>query len=494
MRKIAVFGGLAVVAGITLWWQLAKKTPGAITTFDACVAAGYPVTESLPRVCRTPDGGKFVEPKNAPAKNTNENTTNKTTNATTNSATNSSTPSVTSGDRHFGMGGGMPLFADQLDATGAEIVRVWIRWSVIEPSNDRYDWTEMDQIVSKANERDIDVLGFFYDQPSWSRVPGDANCNNLLKTRYPDPCAITDWAHYENFARDVADRYDGNHGHGTLQYIGIWNEVQGFARMTADDYKSWLERGYRAVKEGNPNVIVALGSSLAPLDFATAGDFLDVMLRDESQYFDIMDFHIYQTDDNAVGQTIADVKSRMDRYNVEKPMWITETAKFIVDVPCNNLAWQQDEAQSVIRRYAQALGNGVEAVFWYQFAERVTSEEDPIGIACGQPSNFALGGLNWLYPKGGSQSITELHPRPAATTFRTMTSKLRGYSVVEKITNTQYKFTVNGRSVYVLWCDSGSCALPSGISGQVTVTDYHGTATTQNVSSIRLTASPVFVE
>lgn len=32
-----------------------------ITNFEECAKAGYPVAESYPRECRTPDGGLFVE-------------------------------------------------------------------------------------------------------------------------------------------------------------------------------------------------------------------------------------------------------------------------------------------------------------------------------------------------------------------------------------------------------------------------------------------------
>ncbi len=32
-----------------------------VTNFDECVAAGYPVMESYPRQCRTPEGENFVE-------------------------------------------------------------------------------------------------------------------------------------------------------------------------------------------------------------------------------------------------------------------------------------------------------------------------------------------------------------------------------------------------------------------------------------------------
>ncbi|NOZ76363.1 MAG: hypothetical protein GXO65_01500 [Euryarchaeota archaeon] len=37
------------------------EPPGNITSFQECVQAGYPVMESYPRQCRTPDGRTFVE-------------------------------------------------------------------------------------------------------------------------------------------------------------------------------------------------------------------------------------------------------------------------------------------------------------------------------------------------------------------------------------------------------------------------------------------------
>lgn len=41
--------------------QMQKTT---ITTFEECAAAGYPVQESYPEICRTPDGQSFTRPVN----------------------------------------------------------------------------------------------------------------------------------------------------------------------------------------------------------------------------------------------------------------------------------------------------------------------------------------------------------------------------------------------------------------------------------------------
>ena len=50
---------LSVVVFLSL--ALAACTPETISSFRGCVAAGYPVTESYPRQCQTPDGASFTE-------------------------------------------------------------------------------------------------------------------------------------------------------------------------------------------------------------------------------------------------------------------------------------------------------------------------------------------------------------------------------------------------------------------------------------------------
>lgn len=40
---------------------LSRKSRGNITSFDECSAAGYPIQESYPAVCITPDGLRFVQ-------------------------------------------------------------------------------------------------------------------------------------------------------------------------------------------------------------------------------------------------------------------------------------------------------------------------------------------------------------------------------------------------------------------------------------------------
>jgi hypothetical protein len=52
----------AVVGGILIWSLPGDSDqPANVTDFHSCLEAGYPIMESYPAQCRTPDGRLFVE-------------------------------------------------------------------------------------------------------------------------------------------------------------------------------------------------------------------------------------------------------------------------------------------------------------------------------------------------------------------------------------------------------------------------------------------------
>lgn len=57
---ITVILGLVVIGILVLYFS-DKKFMQEVTTFQECEEQGYPVAESYPRQCRTPDGRMFVE-------------------------------------------------------------------------------------------------------------------------------------------------------------------------------------------------------------------------------------------------------------------------------------------------------------------------------------------------------------------------------------------------------------------------------------------------
>jgi len=61
-KTIYYLVGLTALAGLVVWlWQ--KPGLSEINSFEDCVKAGYPVMESFPEQCKTPDGRTFINEK-----------------------------------------------------------------------------------------------------------------------------------------------------------------------------------------------------------------------------------------------------------------------------------------------------------------------------------------------------------------------------------------------------------------------------------------------
>ena len=63
MKKTLTVLIIIAVLGLLGWlWKTRSKNPQVnVVSFETCVAAGYPVMESYPRQCRTPDGRTYAE-------------------------------------------------------------------------------------------------------------------------------------------------------------------------------------------------------------------------------------------------------------------------------------------------------------------------------------------------------------------------------------------------------------------------------------------------
>ncbi len=378
-------------------------------------------------------------------------------------------------ESHFGVNGAIQRFSGEMREAGVEVSREVILWRQIEPARGQYDWSVTDDRIKKANDAGIEVLGDFGGMPLWAKQKGQSTISDF--------CAPRDINDFRTFAKMVAERYDGRHGNGSVKYYEILNEVTMpiFFDLKHTEYEPWLINGYEAVKEGNPDAKVLIGGFVNPLD---AREFVDRMLREDSQYFDIVSFHFYSKTDAMLIKSTQYLKGRMQELGVNKPVWLTETAT--VANP-NEAGFEKRVAEGVIKRYAIAFGEGVEEAFWWPLLGLPMPKEYP--GAPQKPDKLGCLALAW-----GLKAIHDFHPRPAYEAYRVMTSKLSGFSAVTKISETEYAFTVHGKSVYVLWCDAGSCSIPGGISGTVTVTDILGHAQTQQASEIALTKSPVFIE
>lgn len=86
---------------------------------------------------------------------------------------------------------------------------------------------------------------------------------------------------------------------------------------------------------------------------------------------------------------------------------------------------------------------------------------------------------------------TKGQPRLFLNTLKMIDNKINGFSKAEKITDGQYKFTVNNKTIYALW----SGTLPNEISSKVKVIDINGQEHILDATGIKLkTDQPVFIE
>jgi len=63
-KKIFIFLIVVILGGTTVHFTVCKSgeaPPPTVNSFEECVSAGYPVLESYPRQCKTPDGKTFTE-------------------------------------------------------------------------------------------------------------------------------------------------------------------------------------------------------------------------------------------------------------------------------------------------------------------------------------------------------------------------------------------------------------------------------------------------
>ena len=124
--------------------------------------------------------------------------------------------------------------------------------------------------------------------------------------------------------------------------------------MDYADYGEWLTRSYPVVKQANPNATVMIAGLVNPFDGAAVGTrpdetvFLDKMLEDYNDYFDILDLHVYG-EESDVTELLRYAKERMSRFSANKPIWISETSTNVGGKdPEQSL---ETSAEDVVKRY-----------------------------------------------------------------------------------------------------------------------------------------------
>ncbi len=169
-------------------------------------------------------------------------------------------------------------------------------WIDIETVRGVFNWDYVDHQVNEARARGLEIFAYSGLTPDWALPPGILErYGSGIGYRFPpDPQYIPD---FENFFRTLAARYRGR-----VKYYEFWNEPNGCSWINdgcsnghmAHTYVPWLIRWYTAMKQGDPDCVLAVGG-LDYGDYVTEGwrYIEDIYANGGGDYFDAVAIHPY---------------------------------------------------------------------------------------------------------------------------------------------------------------------------------------------------------
>jgi hypothetical protein len=199
-------------------------------------------------------------------------------------------------------------------ATGASVIHTSVSWPAIAPKrpaaplngNDpAYALGNLDDLVYQSGLFGMRVMINITGTPKWAN--GNTTPNHMPK-KLSDLTA---------FARMLATRYDGRHGHGSVGLYSVWNEpnlqlfltpqYQGKKIVGPANYGKLYKAAYAGIKAGNSRAQVAIGETSArgrdkPLATASASvapaTFARLLSQVKGLKFDAWAHHPYPTSPN----------------------------------------------------------------------------------------------------------------------------------------------------------------------------------------------------
>lgn len=373
-------------------------------------------------------------------------------------------------------------------------------WNVIEPEKGTFNWEITDLAVKYAEKANVKFSAVIQPYAAWDQKDTEplSGCQALDFAYYDFKAGSPkDTTEYENFLTKTVERYKGN--------VAVWeignepdSQCSGF-QNNPQAYFDLFKISSETIKKADPQAIVLNGGALET-DMIEAESIKTFWTKffelGGGKYLDKFNLH-YNTEKNGAKSDSSNFLADLAFYNDlmtknggAKLIWITEFGTYS-GTPSSQVgppggeqqpgpAGQQVKGQTSLptqspefqaawyfKNSIVAFNSGTERIF----PDFVGPNDSPIGASA-------------MFDTSGQ-------PRLFLTTLKTITSKLSGFSKVEKIADGQYKFTVNGKSIYAFW----SGKIPSEIPSDAKITDFKNHPMTQNISAISLSPDqPILVE
>lgn len=250
-------------------------------------------------------------------------------------------------------------------------LRLWdsgTGWSQIETAPGKYDWTQLDEALTNADEHGIeDVLLVLGTTPAW-------NAKRVKAGDYPAPGAASapkSMEAWDDYVEAVATRYAGR-----ITSYQIWNEASltMFWDGTPAQMAELTKRAYDIIKDVDPRATVVAASTTVRLEGAFDRFFVRYLeaLRDLDWPIDAFAAHLYpasrdDTDERA--EFIEDVTAALAAAGApDLPVWDTELNYGLAGPGPSNPRQTIVGSRArdwVVQTTMDSLALGISRTYWY---------------------------------------------------------------------------------------------------------------------------------
>lgn len=237
---------------------------------------------------------------------------------------------------------------DLIKSVGISNIRVDFDWYTFRKGfvRDSVSFERFDKMMSSVSERNLNILGII-SNTNVGQFSVWRNHTDLLVKHFKK--RVYNWE--------------------------IVNEADLFAKRNQDykpeEYIRILKGGYKIIKSNDKRTrVLYTGTSDIGYNF-----FDETLSKGAASYFDIMNVHTYtgQMEPEVLISYYEFLKKKMDKYVVEKPVWMTETG---YPTSGENSVSMYTQALRLPRAFLISFALGVDKIFWYNFKASELSEND----------------------------------------------------------------------------------------------------------------------
>jgi len=202
-------------------------------------------------------------------------------------------------------------------AAGCTCVRIGCGWDLVEPEEGQFDWREPDQAVELCREFGFEPFFLIVATPKWALSPEKRD------KPWGWPAEPRFYPQARRFYRTLAERYKGK-----VRYYEFWNEPNGYGWHEPghpEEYAPILKLAYQALKEGDPNCLVAVGG-LDGSGWKGYYKYLDKLYElGCGKSFDAVAAHPYRKDGPIDTYGLRRLRDVLVKHgDTDKKLWLTE--------------------------------------------------------------------------------------------------------------------------------------------------------------------------